>query len=113
MDFADALAELSAVSAPSGAEGELAALLEARWAPRCADVRRDALGNLLSRVGGTGPACSCRATWTRSAGSCAMSPRTASCCSTPPQGRRRVGRSGATWWGSRRGLGRDGRWLAG
>jgi tetrahedral aminopeptidase len=55
MDFADVLAELSAVPAPSGAEGELAALLEARWGPRCADVRRDALGNLVARVGGSGP----------------------------------------------------------
>ena len=55
MDLADALAELSGVSAPSGAEGELATLLEARWGPRCADVRRDALGNVIARVGGSGP----------------------------------------------------------
>jgi endoglucanase len=55
MAFADVLAELSAMSAPSGAEGELATLLERRWGPRCADVRRDALGNLIARVGGSGP----------------------------------------------------------
>lgn len=55
MDVATLLIELCAVPAPSGAEGELAALLTRRWAPRCEEVRRDAVGNVVARVGGTGP----------------------------------------------------------
>jgi endoglucanase len=55
MDVAQLLAELCAVPAPSGAETELADLLHERWAPRCAEVRRDPIGNLIARVGGTGP----------------------------------------------------------
>ncbi|WP_028066898.1 M42 family metallopeptidase [Solirubrobacter soli] len=49
------LAELCAVPAPSGAEHELAALLTARWGPRCAELRRDPIGNVIARVGGSGP----------------------------------------------------------
>src|SRR6201999_4118332 len=55
MELPKLLAELCAVSAPSGAEAELAAVLERRWAPRCEAVRRDAVGNVIARVGGSGP----------------------------------------------------------
>ena len=55
MDLRDVLTELCAVSAPSGAEMELASLLERRWAPRCRAVRRDPTGNVLAHVGGSGP----------------------------------------------------------
>jgi putative aminopeptidase FrvX len=55
MDLVTLLAELCAVGAPSGAEGELAELLQARWAPRCAHVERDRVGNVIARVGGAGP----------------------------------------------------------
>ena len=34
---------------------ELADLLERRWAPRCRAVRRDPIGNVVARVGGSGP----------------------------------------------------------
>src|SRR3954453_23537734 len=55
MDVTSVLQEFCAVSAPSGAETELADVLQARWAPRCAEVRRDAVGNVVARVGGSGP----------------------------------------------------------
>src|SRR3954465_12491059 len=55
MDVAKLLAELCAVPAPSGAEAELAALLHQRREPRCAEVRRDPIGNVIARVGGSGP----------------------------------------------------------
>src|SRR3954471_15048196 len=55
MDLTSVLTELCAVSAPSGAETELADLLEERWRPRCASVRRDRVGNVLAHVGGSGP----------------------------------------------------------
>src|SRR4051812_11799589 len=55
MDITSVLCEFCAVSAPSGAEGELAALLRRRWEPRCAEVRRDAVGNVIAHVGGSGP----------------------------------------------------------
>ena len=55
MDVAKLLAELCAVPAPSGAEAELADLLHERWAPRCDEVRRDPIGNVIARVGGSGP----------------------------------------------------------
>jgi endoglucanase len=55
MDLTALLAELCAVPAPTGAETELADLLHDRWKPRCAEVRRDAVGNVVARVGGTGP----------------------------------------------------------
>src|SRR3954451_9325611 len=55
MDVTGVLQEFCAVSAPSGAEGELAALLQRRWEPRCAQVRRDAVGNVVAHVGGSGP----------------------------------------------------------
>ena len=55
MELASLLAELCAVSAPSGAEGELADLLTSRWEPRCESLRRDPVGNLVARVGGSGP----------------------------------------------------------
>src|SRR3954469_10183196 len=54
MELTSVLAEMCAVPAPSGGEGELATLLERRWA-RCAEVRRDAVGNVIARVGGSGP----------------------------------------------------------
>lgn len=49
------LAELCAVPAPSGAEHELADHLQTRWSDRCEEVRRDRVGNLVARVGGSGP----------------------------------------------------------
>src|SRR6201991_3589892 len=55
MDLPNLLAELCAVSAPSGAETELAEVLLRRWEPRCDDIRRDAVGNVVARVGGSGP----------------------------------------------------------
>lgn len=55
MDLVPLVSELCAVSAPSGAEGELADLLQRRWDPRCELLRRDPVGNLLARVGGSGP----------------------------------------------------------
>src|SRR4051812_22655278 len=55
MDLPKLLAELCAVPAPSGAEAELAALLEERWGPRCEEITRDAVGNVVARVGGSGP----------------------------------------------------------
>jgi endoglucanase len=55
MDLVALLSELCAVPAPSGAEAELADLLHGRWSRTCQDVRRDATGNLIARVGGSGP----------------------------------------------------------
>jgi putative aminopeptidase FrvX len=55
MDVAELLAELCAVPAPSGAEHELADLLTERWTPRCAELRRDPIGNIIARAGGSGP----------------------------------------------------------
>src|SRR5262245_20017986 len=55
MDLPTLLAEFCAVPAPSGAESELAELLMSRWRPRCAEVRRDPVGNVVARVGGSGP----------------------------------------------------------
>jgi endoglucanase len=55
MDLATLLAEFAAIPAPSGAETELAAALQDRWAPRCEEIRRDAVGNVIARVGGAGP----------------------------------------------------------
>src|SRR4051794_26502836 len=55
MDLTSTLTEFCAVSAPSGAEAELAALLRARWAPRCEAIRSDAVGNVIAKVGGSGP----------------------------------------------------------
>ncbi|HWK29162.1 MAG TPA: hypothetical protein VNS09_21550 [Solirubrobacter sp.] len=49
------LEELCAVPAPSGAEGPLAERLAERWGTRCEDVRLDAVGNVVARVGGAGP----------------------------------------------------------
>src|SRR3954453_21036553 len=54
MELTSVLAEMCAVPAPSGGEGELASLLERRWA-RCEEVRRDPVGNVITRVGGSGP----------------------------------------------------------
>lgn len=51
----EVLADLCAVPAPSGAESGLADLLQRRWTDRGAQVRRDPVGNLLARVGGSGP----------------------------------------------------------
>jgi putative aminopeptidase FrvX len=55
MDLASLVSELCAVSAPSGAEAELAAHLTSRWEPRCESVWSDPVGNVLAHVGGTGP----------------------------------------------------------
>src|SRR4051812_22125728 len=55
MDLTALLAELCAVPAPTGAETQLADLLQDRWTPRCAEVRRDGVGNVVARVGGSGP----------------------------------------------------------
>jgi putative aminopeptidase FrvX len=55
MDLASLVAEFCAVSAPSGAETELADLLTSRWEPRSAEVWRDPVGNVVARVGGSGP----------------------------------------------------------
>ena len=55
MDLSNLLTELCAVPAPSGAEHELAALLQSRWGTRCEAVRRDSVGNVIARVGGSGP----------------------------------------------------------
>ena len=55
MDLTRVLRELCAVSAPSGAESELADLLEHRWSARGAEVRRDPVGNVIARAGGSGP----------------------------------------------------------
>ena len=51
----EVLAELCAVPAPSGAESDLAELLQRRWSAQGAEVRRDPVGNLVARVGGSGP----------------------------------------------------------
>src|SRR3954447_14023694 len=55
MDVTSVLAELCAVPAPSGAEGDLADVLRRRWEPRCHELRSDAVGNVIARVGGSGP----------------------------------------------------------
>src|SRR3954469_18959426 len=55
MDLPALVSELCAVPAPTGAEGALADLLDERWRPRCAEVRRDRVGNVLARAGGAGP----------------------------------------------------------
>src|SRR3954451_17735437 len=55
MDLTALLAELCAVPAPTGAETEVADILQDRWTPRCAEVRRDGVGNVIARVGGSGP----------------------------------------------------------
>jgi endoglucanase len=55
MELASLLAEFCAVPAPSGAEGELADLLTSRWEPHAEEVWRDPVGNVVARVGGTGP----------------------------------------------------------
>jgi putative aminopeptidase FrvX len=55
MDLTALLAELCAVPAPTGAETQLADLVHERWEPRCAEVRRDGVGNVVARVGGAGP----------------------------------------------------------
>ena len=54
MTLTSVLTELCAVPAPSGAEAQLAALLEERWT-RCEAVRRDPVGNVIAKVGGSGP----------------------------------------------------------
>ena len=55
MDASAFLSELCAVPAPSGAEDEVAALLLDRWRGPCERVYRDAVGNVVARVGGEGP----------------------------------------------------------
>jgi endoglucanase len=55
MDLVALLSELCAVPAPSGAEAELADFLHGRWTQSCPEVRRDPTGNLIARVGGSGP----------------------------------------------------------
>jgi putative aminopeptidase FrvX len=51
----DAVAAFCELPGPSGAEAAVAAFLRERWSPRVGEVREDAVGNLLFRVGGTGP----------------------------------------------------------
>lgn len=55
MALTNVLAEFCAVPAPSGAETSFADLLQQRWGERGAEVRRDAVGNLVALVGGSGP----------------------------------------------------------
>jgi putative aminopeptidase FrvX len=55
MDVASLVGELCAVPAPSGAEHELRSRLIERWTPRCESVARDAVGNVVAKVGGSGP----------------------------------------------------------
>ena len=55
MDVAELVSELCAVPAPSGAEHELRERLIERWTQRCASVARDAVGNVVARVGVSGP----------------------------------------------------------
>jgi putative aminopeptidase FrvX len=55
MDLTSVLTELCGVSAPSGAESDLAEMLAHRWGAHCEEVRRDPVGNVVARVGGSGP----------------------------------------------------------
>jgi len=51
----EAVAAFCELTGPSGCEGDVAAFLRERWAGRVEEVREDGIGNLLFRVGGTGP----------------------------------------------------------
>ena len=49
------LARLSELPSPSGREEAFRALIAERWAPHVERLETDAIGNLLARVGGSGP----------------------------------------------------------
>ena len=51
----DRLADLCLTAAPSGREDDLRALVLERWRPHVVEASVDALGNVLGRVGGSGP----------------------------------------------------------
>lgn len=55
MEMIKTLAELTSAFGPSGAEAEIAALIERLAAPHCDEIRRDTLGNLICRRIGRGP----------------------------------------------------------
>lgn len=55
MDMLNILAELVSAFGPSGAEGDVASLIEKLAAPYCDEIYQDTLGNLICRRKGTGP----------------------------------------------------------
>lgn len=55
MDILKTLQALNACHGPSGAEGEIAALLERMAAPYVDECRRDTMGNLIAHKRGSGP----------------------------------------------------------
>lgn len=55
MDMMTMLQRLTAAFGPSGAEGEVADLIEELAAPYCDKIKRDTLGNLICRRKGEGP----------------------------------------------------------
>lgn len=55
MDMMKVFAELSSAYGPSGAEKDVAAVIEALAAPYCHEMRRDTLGNLICHKKGSGP----------------------------------------------------------
>ena len=55
MDMMNMLAELTAAFGPSGAEKNVAAVIEKYAANYCDEVRRDTLGNLICHKKGSGP----------------------------------------------------------
>ncbi|EKP95423.1 M20/M25/M40 family metallo-hydrolase [Thermaerobacter subterraneus] len=54
MDAAEVLARLASIAGPPGHEGPVAAAVEELWRPLAAEVRRDALGNVIAVVRGEG-----------------------------------------------------------
>jgi tetrahedral aminopeptidase len=56
METAALLRELTEARGPSGYEGEIRTIIQARFAEHAHDVRIDALGNCIARLPGTGPA---------------------------------------------------------
>ncbi|PZN07820.1 M42 family peptidase [Thermaerobacter sp. FW80] len=54
MDAAEVLARLAGIPGPPGHEVQVAAAVEALWRPLAAEVRRDALGNVIAVVPGEG-----------------------------------------------------------
>ena len=55
MDMMKIFAELSSAYGPSGAEKDVASLIDTLAAPYCDEMRRDTLGNLICHKKGTGP----------------------------------------------------------